>query len=284
MASVNRLRAQRRRSRRRLARRGDLLRRRNRLALPAASGTSAAGERGQADCGVGARRVGRRLELGRRSRRAAKQGYDVRAIANPLENLTTDAASVATFLRSLNGPIVLVGHSYGGSVITEAAAGIPKCQSARLRRRRRPRRRRDQRVPVGRGFGAQAEARSRAVRQAARPGAPAGTSDLYLKKDIFLHNFGNDLPADTATPAVGHPAHRVHRRVRHPCNAGGLEDDPVVVLHQHRRPDHHPHFGDSDGEPGTFPGHRFDGGSHLTLISHPDAVTAVIQNAIDSVQ
>ena len=28
----------------------------------------------------------------------------------------------------------------------------------------------------------------------------------------------------------------------------------------------------------------FDGGSHLTLISHPDAVTAVIQKAIDSVQ
>jgi pimeloyl-ACP methyl ester carboxylesterase len=47
-----------------------------------------------------------------------KKGYDVRAIANPLENLTTDAASVATFLRSLTGPIVLVGHSYGGSVIS----------------------------------------------------------------------------------------------------------------------------------------------------------------------
>src|SRR3954466_5435687 len=46
------------------------------------------------------------------------QGYVVRAIANPLENLTTDSGDVADFLRSIDGPIVLVGHSYGGSVIT----------------------------------------------------------------------------------------------------------------------------------------------------------------------
>src|SRR5689334_4977223 len=38
-----------------------------------------------------------------------QQGYDVRAIANPLRNLTTDAESVADFLESLSGTIVLVG-------------------------------------------------------------------------------------------------------------------------------------------------------------------------------
>jgi alpha-beta hydrolase superfamily lysophospholipase len=53
-------------------------------------------------------------------------GYDVRAIANPVENLTTDAEYVADFLDSLTGPVVLVGHSYGGSVITNAAAGSRK--------------------------------------------------------------------------------------------------------------------------------------------------------------
>ena len=37
-----------------------------------------------------------------------KQGYDVRAIANPLENLATDAEYVSNFLKSVNGPIVLV--------------------------------------------------------------------------------------------------------------------------------------------------------------------------------
>jgi pimeloyl-ACP methyl ester carboxylesterase len=52
-------------------------------------------------------------------------GYVVRAIANPLENLTTDSDHVANFLRTVDGRIVLVGHSYGGSVITNAAEGTP---------------------------------------------------------------------------------------------------------------------------------------------------------------
>ena len=58
-----------------------------------------------------------------------KQGYDVRAIANPLENLTTDARLLRNFLATLSGPIVLVGHSYGGSVITNAAAGNPNIKA-----------------------------------------------------------------------------------------------------------------------------------------------------------
>jgi pimeloyl-ACP methyl ester carboxylesterase len=48
---------------------------------------------------------------------------DVVAVANPLRSLVGDAAYVRDVLRSIDGPIVLVGHSYGGMVITEAAAG-----------------------------------------------------------------------------------------------------------------------------------------------------------------
>lgn len=55
--------------------------------------------------------------------RFLQQGHEVRAVANPLENLTTDSEYVANFLRTLSGPVVLVGHSYGGSVIINAAAG-----------------------------------------------------------------------------------------------------------------------------------------------------------------
>ena len=57
-----------------------------------------------------------------------QQGYDVRAIANPLENLTTDAEYVR-LSEDPEGPIVLVGHSYGGSVITNAAAGNPNVKA-----------------------------------------------------------------------------------------------------------------------------------------------------------
>jgi pimeloyl-ACP methyl ester carboxylesterase len=51
-------------------------------------------------------------------------GYDVRAIANPLRNLTTDSEYAADYLKTIHGSVVLVGHSYGGAVITNAAAGI----------------------------------------------------------------------------------------------------------------------------------------------------------------
>jgi pimeloyl-ACP methyl ester carboxylesterase len=48
---------------------------------------------------------------------------DVVAVANPLRSLSGDAAYVRDVLRSIDGPIVLIAHSYGGLVITEAAAG-----------------------------------------------------------------------------------------------------------------------------------------------------------------
>ena len=51
-----------------------------------------------------------------------RAGCRVRAVANPVENLTTDSLYVADFLKAIPGPVVLVGHSYGGSVITNAAA------------------------------------------------------------------------------------------------------------------------------------------------------------------
>src|SRR5476651_644675 len=51
------------------------------------------------------------------------RGYPVVAVANPLRSLRTDAAYVASVLDGIPGPVVLVGHSYGGSVITNAATG-----------------------------------------------------------------------------------------------------------------------------------------------------------------
>ncbi|MFJ7073279.1 alpha/beta fold hydrolase [Streptomyces sp. NPDC098781] len=57
--------------------------------------------------------------------RLQSDGYRVIAPANPLRGLPADSAYIASFLRSVHGPIVLVGQSYGGAVITEAAVGNP---------------------------------------------------------------------------------------------------------------------------------------------------------------
>src|SRR5690242_16648053 len=51
------------------------------------------------------------------------RGFAAIGFANPLRDLAGDSAYLAEFLRSLTGPIVLVGHSYGGNVISVAAAG-----------------------------------------------------------------------------------------------------------------------------------------------------------------
>ncbi len=51
-----------------------------------------------------------------------KDGYHVVAVANPLRGVQHDAQYVGDIVKSIASPVVLVGHSYGGSVITEAAA------------------------------------------------------------------------------------------------------------------------------------------------------------------
>jgi pimeloyl-ACP methyl ester carboxylesterase len=51
------------------------------------------------------------------------RGYPVYAPANPLRGIATDADYLRTFLSTIPGPITLVGHSYGGAVITNAATG-----------------------------------------------------------------------------------------------------------------------------------------------------------------
>jgi pimeloyl-ACP methyl ester carboxylesterase len=49
-------------------------------------------------------------------------GHRVVAAANPLRGLAADAAAVSDLVRSVEGPVVLVGHSYGGAVISNVAA------------------------------------------------------------------------------------------------------------------------------------------------------------------
>src|ERR687894_3292067 len=49
-------------------------------------------------------------------------GHRVIAAANPLRGVASDAQAVADLVRSIDGPVVLVGHSYGGAVITNVPA------------------------------------------------------------------------------------------------------------------------------------------------------------------
>ena len=53
--------------------------------------------------------------------RLQQQGCTVVAPANPLRGLSVDSAYIASVVNQLDGPVLLVGHSYGGAVITNAA-------------------------------------------------------------------------------------------------------------------------------------------------------------------
>jgi pimeloyl-ACP methyl ester carboxylesterase len=212
------------------------------------------------------------------------QGYDVRAIANPLENLTTDAEYVASFLRTLSGPIVLVGHSYGGSVITNAAEGNPNVKALVYGDAAAP--------DVGETNGSLSGADSFLNRKpegelfdkVPYPGAPAGAVDLYLKKDVFMVHFGSDLPTEEATRLWATQRAASTAAFETPSKYAAWKTIPSWYFI-------------SSGDQIITPASErtmaarahsqvtlFDGGSHLTLISHPDAVTGVILKAIDSVK
>ncbi len=57
------------------------------------------------------------------------QGYPVLAFSNPLRDPISDGAYLREFLTTVEGPVVLVGHSYGGAVISNAATGNPAVRS-----------------------------------------------------------------------------------------------------------------------------------------------------------
>ncbi len=61
--------------------------------------------------------------------RLQARGYSVLAPANPLRGLASDAAYIASAVATIKGPVVLVGHSYGGAVVTQPALALPNVKA-----------------------------------------------------------------------------------------------------------------------------------------------------------
>jgi pimeloyl-ACP methyl ester carboxylesterase len=62
-------------------------------------------------------------------RRLQADGYTVDAPPDPLRGLTYDSNYLSDYLSTITGPVILVGHSYGGAVITNAATGNPNVKA-----------------------------------------------------------------------------------------------------------------------------------------------------------
>lgn len=70
----------------------------------------------------------------------SRAGHLVIAPPNPLRSLASDAAAVSAVVKTIDGPVLMVGHSYGGAVTTQASAGLDNVTGACLPRRVRHRR------------------------------------------------------------------------------------------------------------------------------------------------
>ena len=140
-------------------------------------------------------------------KRLQQDGYQVLAPPNPLRSLSGDAEYIRTFLSTVPGPIVLVGHSYGGAVITNAATGNPNVKALVYVDAFAP----DEGEPVLALLGpdsALAVADPTTVFDLRPyPGAPAGDFDVYLKPEVVVNSFAPDLPKRDALAiaATQHP-------------------------------------------------------------------------------
>jgi pimeloyl-ACP methyl ester carboxylesterase len=212
--------------------------------------------------------------------RLQADGYTVYAPPNPLRGLANDSATLADFLKTIPGPVILVGHSYGGMVVTNAATGNANVKALVYI---------DAFIPAQgeTAFGLTAAQPGSCVGSANAfnavpfPGASAGDFDTYLKT-------GPDLPY----PGFAQ------------CFANGLPASQAAVLAATQRPLAFSAGSDPSGVPAwqTIPSWSLIGtadhvippaeqlfmskrakahiteinSGHLSLISHPGAVTRVI--------
>lgn len=206
-------------------------------------------------------------------------GVTARAVANPLRGLTTDGQSVAGVVAQTYGDVVLVGHSYGGPVITYAASGATNVKAL---------------VYVG-SFGVD-QGESAQSSSAAFPEPPligalqtwnvAGSDlpDLTIQQDRYREVFAADVPEELA--AAGSTNQR-------PVSALGL-GEPLSVEPAWRHlpswwvhgtadnaidPDYQRAVAQKIGATSR----EIEGGSHSIAVSQPAAVAEVILDAVRSV-
>jgi pimeloyl-ACP methyl ester carboxylesterase len=206
-------------------------------------------------------------------------GYTAFAPVNPLQSLKGDSETIADFLKTIKGPIVLVGHSYGGMVITNAAYGNPNVKAL---------------VYVDAFAPAQGESAlhldglapgsvlsgppAQTYTPASYPGAPAGDAIEYLQKAAFENGFANGLPAKEAATLFATQAAPVYSTLTAPSGPPawktipswyvlGTADHaipPAVQLYMARRI--HAHITKVHAD-------------HLSMIEAPGVVAKVIERA-----
>ena len=221
--------------------------------------------------------------------RLQQAGYTVDAPPNPLQGLDYDSATLADYLHTITGPVILVGHSYGGAVITNAATGNPNVKAL---------------VYVDAFIPAKGETLLQLINAqpgsclaanpadvftpVSYPGAPAGDEDLYLRTAPdaaypgFAQCFANGLPASQAALLAATQRPLTFSAASAPSGTPAWQTIPswsVVGTADHAIPPAEQLFmSERAGAHIT----EVDAG-HLSLLSDPGAVTRTIIRAADAV-
>jgi pimeloyl-ACP methyl ester carboxylesterase len=139
--------------------------------------------------------------------RLQADGYNVVAPPDLLVGVQHDAQALRDVLDTINGPIILVGHSYGGAVITNAADGVSNVKALVYI---------DAFAPApgetllqlltstpGSALGGNPKT---TFTPTPVPGAPKGAADLYVKQPVFLAGLANGIPRAQALIAYSEQA------------------------------------------------------------------------------
>ena len=205
------------------------------------------------------------------------KGVDAFATPNPLRSVTTDAENVRRAVESVGGPVVLVGHSYGGAVITEAAVGTDAVKGLVYVSAFAPDHGENALQLTGQFPGS-------TLGETVRPYALGdGTNDLIVDRELFPQQFAGDVPLDVAKISAA-----TQRAIRdfalgepQPAETPAWKTLPSWFI-----------FGSGDKNipvegmrfmaerAGSLKTVELEGASHSSMVSHPDAVGELILEAI----
>jgi pimeloyl-ACP methyl ester carboxylesterase len=122
-----------------------------------------------------------------------KDGYNVIAAANPLRGVGSDAASISSLLGGIKSPVVLVGHSYGGNVISNAANGHANVRALVYVSAFAP-----DTGETDVGLSGKFPGSTLGRTLAPPVTLPGGAADLYIRRDKFHDQFAADVPEPDA--------------------------------------------------------------------------------------